>query len=257
MRIEIDTATTSIAELSAVMALCASLGGRLPASIAPPRPEPSEERGPRTVPANAAEAAEALLAHAERTRIAPPPPGDEDDGEPAADAPTADSEGLPWDARIHAKSKGTNQNGTWKRGRNVPDATWDAVRAELRATAEQTASIADPANAASAAGNVAPPPPSDAATLGNDSAPTAAASEAAPAATAATGSEAPPPPPAGQFADFASFVQQVSAITPGGIPYLKLNELATTLGVSGGFKDMKDHSDKWGMFFGMAQAEAA
>ncbi len=44
-----------------------------------------------------------------------------------------DSKGLPWDARIHASTKGTNADGAWKRRKNTPDEVTAAVEAELRA----------------------------------------------------------------------------------------------------------------------------
>ena len=43
-----------------------------------------------------------------------------------------DSEGLPWDARIHGENRSQTQNGRWKRKRNTPDDLWEQVRAELR-----------------------------------------------------------------------------------------------------------------------------
>lgn len=44
-----------------------------------------------------------------------------------------DVAGIPWDERIHASTKTTNKDGTWTRRRNTPDATFDAVMAELKA----------------------------------------------------------------------------------------------------------------------------
>lgn len=60
---------------------------------------------------------------------------DDGDAAPVAGyvAPERDSTGLPWDARIHAKSKTTNKDGTWKSARGVDAATVAAVEAELRA----------------------------------------------------------------------------------------------------------------------------
>ena len=43
-----------------------------------------------------------------------------------------DSDGLPWDARIHASTKTKTQKGAWTRRKGVDDATFGAVIAELR-----------------------------------------------------------------------------------------------------------------------------
>ena len=44
-----------------------------------------------------------------------------------------DKEGIPWDERIHASTKTKTQAGIWTRRRNLDDAPFDAVMAELRA----------------------------------------------------------------------------------------------------------------------------
>lgn len=44
-----------------------------------------------------------------------------------------DSAGVPWDARVHAATRGRNFDGRWKKLKNVDDATRAAVEAELRA----------------------------------------------------------------------------------------------------------------------------
>lgn len=59
---------------------------------------------------------------------------------PHGNPPAHDSKGLPWDERIHSSTKGQNQDGSWKKRRNVDDATVASVEAALR-------------------GGVAPPPP--------------------------------------------------------------------------------------------------
>lgn len=43
-----------------------------------------------------------------------------------------DSRGLPWDARIHASTKGKNADGGWKKRKNLEPAVQTAVEAELR-----------------------------------------------------------------------------------------------------------------------------
>lgn len=54
-----------------------------------------------------------------------------------ADAPATlglDIEGLPWDARIHAKSQTKNADGTWRKGKNLAAGVYDGIVAELRKT---------------------------------------------------------------------------------------------------------------------------
>lgn len=45
--------------------------------------------------------------------------------------PVVDSNGLPWDERIHASTKTTTADGAWKKKRGVDDETRAAVEAEL------------------------------------------------------------------------------------------------------------------------------
>lgn len=53
------------------------------------------------------------------------------------DPPEFDSAGLPWDERIHAPSKATNKDGTWRARRGLEQALVSAVEAELRANLAQ------------------------------------------------------------------------------------------------------------------------
>lgn len=43
-----------------------------------------------------------------------------------------DKNGIPWDVRIHSSSKEMTSKGIWKRRKNVPQETFDAVEAELK-----------------------------------------------------------------------------------------------------------------------------
>jgi hypothetical protein len=62
--------------------------------------------------------------------------GDDDDDGPAnAAAPAVDASGLPWDERIHAKTKATTETGMWRKRRGVDAATVTAIEAQLRAAA--------------------------------------------------------------------------------------------------------------------------
>ena len=59
---------------------------------------------------------------------------DDDDSGPAnASAPDLDKAGIPWDERIHAKTKAVNSDGTWKKRRNRDEASVPGIEAELRA----------------------------------------------------------------------------------------------------------------------------
>jgi hypothetical protein len=48
-----------------------------------------------------------------------------------------DSEGLPWDSRIHSSSKAKVKNGTWKIQRGVTDETANKIKAEYRGSSSQ------------------------------------------------------------------------------------------------------------------------
>jgi NACalpha-BTF3-like transcription factor len=43
-----------------------------------------------------------------------------------------DSDGLPWDARIHSSNKKYKADGTWTRRRGITDIEFDTIKAELR-----------------------------------------------------------------------------------------------------------------------------
>lgn len=83
-------------------------------------------------------------------RVDPGPPGDRD------------SEGLPWDGRIHSSSKALLADGKWRQRRNTDPAVVAAVTAELRAAlAAPSAPVpaAPPAPPAPPPAAVVPPPP--------------------------------------------------------------------------------------------------
>jgi len=67
--------------------------------------------------------------------------------------PKLDSDGLPWDQRIHSASRAVNADGTWRQRRGVDQAVLDQVRAELKQTMSVPAPLAPPPPV------VAPPPP--------------------------------------------------------------------------------------------------
>lgn len=70
-----------------------------------------------------------------------------------------DSKGFPWDARIHARPKSFNKDGTWRSKRNVDVALIAGVEAELRKLMAIPAPIPP-----LAPGAIIPPPPPASAT---------------------------------------------------------------------------------------------
>ncbi|NUM72789.1 hypothetical protein HUU40_00365 [candidate division KSB1 bacterium] len=58
---------------------------------------------------------------------------DDDSGPVNTNAPALDATGLPWDERIHAKTKTQTAAGAWKKGKGVTAEMTAAVEAELRA----------------------------------------------------------------------------------------------------------------------------
>jgi len=83
----------------------------------------------------------------EVSAVAPTVPGE----------PEFDSSGLAWDERIHSAQRGTTNDGKWRKRRNVDDAVYNAVEAELRARYGQPAQLA-PVAAAPVAPVTAPTP---------------------------------------------------------------------------------------------------
>lgn len=75
--------------------------------------------------------------------------------------PPLDKDGVPWDARIHSSGKKRNADNSWARRKNVPDATYNQVRAELmqRGGAPFAAPQAAHAPLAAPAAPAAPTPP--------------------------------------------------------------------------------------------------
>lgn len=76
---------------------------------------------------------------------------------PGAPLPQVDSDGLPWDARIHASTKGTTADGKWRRKAKVDDAVFSAVVAELKAALSAPALPPVPPAAAAAVAPTLPP----------------------------------------------------------------------------------------------------
>ncbi len=64
-----------------------------------------------------------------------------------------DSDGLPWDHRIHASTKTKTKSGQWKKRRGVDDEEFDRIVTELKQTMDAGKPNADPLS------SIAPPPP--------------------------------------------------------------------------------------------------
>ena len=265
MNINIDTDTASTDELTALIALCASLGGRLPitahdgsrwieaADLPNMRaPESAESVDPvvkaeRMAPP-APTASEALLAQ-EAARVAKPEV-------PASDPKQLDADGIPWDERIHSGNPTLTADGRWRKKRGVSEVYYGQIHAELTgtgATSDATAQSGSP----TAETQAAPPPPASVA-------PTARPVEPSVPNAPATPTVAPPAPTVAPSApaesapvvterwpDYATFVQAVSAIRQPTIPYAELNDMAQALGLVK-FIDLRERADLWTQFYGMA-----
>lgn len=152
-----------------------SIAGAAQSQTAPVAPPPAAGVSLPTVPATCAPPT-VPVAPAPLAPAAPPSP---------AGGVALDSDGLPWDARIHAGSKGTNKDGRWTAKRNLNDGAYiAAVQAELRQL------MAIPPGGAPAAMPAPPAPP------------------APPAA--------PVPPVAAQAETFAQFMARLAPFTISG-----------------------------------------
>lgn len=126
-----------------------------------------------------------------------------------------DTAGTPWDERIHASTKTTNKDGTWTRRRNTPDATFDAVMAELKATPAPAVVPAPPAAEPTAAEAFTPP-----------ASVTIPATVPAPPATADTQATTAP--------GFVDIMKKVTTLQSAGkLPKAQLDEYLGSVGVEG------------------------
>ncbi len=113
-----------------------------------------------------------------------------------------DAEGLPWDGRIHARTKTKTANLHWKKKRGVEAAVYQTVVNELRAVM-----AAPPGVASESASEATPPIPNAAESFATQSAPVATPSVATPSVATppvATAVEAP--------ATFPEFLKAVSGL---------------------------------------------
>lgn len=126
MKISIDLDTADATDLAALTALVRSLGGGAvltppTGAMTPSAPPAQIVNAPESFPNFDAEGGPAEIVGAPE-HIANP-----------EGAPDVDSRGFRWDERIHAGTKATNADGTWRNKRGVDKALLDSVEAEMRA----------------------------------------------------------------------------------------------------------------------------
>ena len=120
-----------------------------------------------------------------------------------ATPPALDSQGLPWDERIHASSKSLNADGTWRFKRGVDKALVMSVGAELKV------------RMATAAAAPVPPPPTETAVVVPP--PPTTVAEVPPPAPEPTSVVPPPPAAVPQVPQtFAQLMPHLTAAMQGG-----------------------------------------
>lgn len=129
----------------------------------------------------------------------PPSAGTVPTGAPAASGLVLDSEGLPWDSRIHTEARSTNKDGTWRAKRGLNDeAKVKAIKAELLAAVA----------AGTAAAPAVPTPPAAAAPASVPPVPTPDPAPTVPVPPVAGSTGVPVPPPTTAQSPAAAPVQQ-------------------------------------------------
>jgi hypothetical protein len=257
MSVQINiTHETSARELAAIACLIAVLRSDQPLP-APPiitfdnsdQPEREQQPAPAATaapPPPAQPVSESLMA-AEAARVEAAPPPRAQSAAAATGTVERDTEGLPWDARIHSTPATKNAgDGRWRAKRGLDDATKAAVTAELKAaagpagadplpvTTEATASDAATAFGAGGAASAseAPPPP------------VTAAAPPPPAQAVATD---PPPPVAATDPNAVTYPAIVTLANDKGMTYDALNEISVSLGLAK-FAELAKRPDLFPMF---------
>lgn len=223
MKIEISLDTKDAADLAALMALVGSLGGatRLTGG------ESIRSAMMADAPSIIGATDKGLLNTGEIEGDTDGPPNnpvtDWETGDSLPNpegAPDVDSRGLPWDERIHASTKATNGDGSWRNKRGVDKALLEAVEAELAGGAvpnapDAPAATVSGADVAEGASEVPNPP--------------------APAAEEAGGT-IPDAPAAPTPADAPTFKDAMAIVTTrqreGTLTQVQVSEAAQALGLS-------------------------
>lgn len=215
--IELDTLTDDADELAAIFN---ALAGRDVTY--------DFDKGEDMPPPPASESAIAAEAARVTNDVPPPPPAPVvqlPDGNVAVNSAAGplDSKGTPWDARIHADSKGQNADGQYKRRKGVDAATYDRIGAELRAA------LGNPTPAASPA--APPPPPAPVPTASDTVAATTAPDAPPPPPPAAVAADAIPPAP--EAAGGMTVQEALALATTRGMTFEQNGALCTAIGLGG------------------------
>lgn len=217
---EQPTVTGTVEEAQAVTEAIVEAGPGVVTEAPAPAPAPAASAEPAATEVFAAPNADTVASVTEQPAESVQPAAPAESATTAEPVTTAaapagvevDSDGLPWDHRIHALGAGGAHNKLkktqqWKKKRGVDAALVAEVEAELRA-----AMSAGPANPVVTTGNAATaavePSPAPASPASPAAAPTTAAAAAQPA------SPAPAPAPAGGTTTFPALM---AAITANGI----------------------------------------
>lgn len=265
MNVTINIAPDSTpTELSAVISFCLALGGKAPAATGRGQSASvicADEAAPTPPAAPSNPVADALIeqhANSVASRQAvPTPPAAAGDVDPSS----LDVEGIPWDARIHSTPAKRNADDTWRKKRGVDEVEYGKIHAELQAAnaSPNAGTGTDQAQTSSSTAQTpaAPPPPvSSAPTASEGAAPLAPTPTPAPPAPTAEAPAAPAPAEsasaagdAARFPDFPSLVGAVGKLSDAQRAYANLNRVAQDNFGLPDFKSMKDHADKWEMFY--------
>lgn len=223
-----------------------------------PGDDPDEEPGNAAPPVSPAEHT------AVATTLTPPP---------APSSVETDTNGLPWDERIHSgpdDKRPKNADGSWRKRRGVDDETVARVEAELRqvmgagGNAANVAGDQAPPAPAAAAPTAAPTPPvpmpPDAGTAsGPDVATTADSVPPAPP-VAATPAPAPAPTPAAEPAGeltFPALMRQITALQSAGTLTVQgTNDIAVSLGLTS-VRDLVHRPDMVASFAALLPEQAS
>lgn len=233
MELTINLKEAHPTELTAIIALCLALGGKMPVDVSiefderPPAP-PVPGNVPPPPPVDTSTAT--VVAS---PSVVPPPPTSAPAVPAGSMAVDLDADGVPWDERIHASTQTKTAQNRWTKRKKVNEVEYGRVFAELQ---ERYAGHVPPPPPVTE-GNVPPPPPP--VTAEPESAPTAADSTDAENASVDT-----------DFADFPAFVKAVSVF---GMAYNELNDIAAAVvGPGTGFRDMKNYAAMWEEYYGQA-----
>lgn len=156
----------------------------------------------------------------------------------AAGAPAFDSAQIPWDERIHASSRATIADGTWRRRKNTPDELYDSVMAELKGASSEV-----PLPPAATTSDTPEPPVSEPVVTEREAAVVEPATDDTPA----------PPADAPDLSSWPKFVQSVQSkdVPESAKTYLALGTLCSENFGAAKFLDMKDKPGSWAMFYDM------